>query len=111
MVKELVGKYDGYNALTFHYNEERGKWESSILPSTPSGRYIIQLYATDYAGNSSYWGSVLFTWDSSTMEVSIKIIDITAAARESGFATSKVYLSDYHAIFRCSKCINKGKAT
>lgn len=108
MVRQVYGYCnDLFDVLTFQYNEGRGKWEVS-LPSISSGSYIVQIWAEDYAENKGYWGSVVFTWNSETMEVQMRIIDISASARANGFGSTDVYLSDYHAIFKCSKCRKKG---
>lgn len=75
MVRELKGLLQGKTALTFKYNDDEGEWQIVIPSSLSSGRYILELWATDYAENTTYWGDVIITWDSKSMEITVEFVD------------------------------------
>lgn len=45
---------------------EDGAWQSPV-PSVADGKYIIDLYAEDDAGNISYYAKYLYTFDSANL--------------------------------------------
>lgn len=61
-VKEVRGKADDID-LIFMKNSE-GLWETTVpFDSTQRWKYVVELYAVDYAGNWAYMTTVLFLFD------------------------------------------------
>lgn len=61
-VKEVRGKADDID-LIFTQNSE-GLWETTVpFDSGERWKYVVELYAVDYAGNGSYMTTVLFLFD------------------------------------------------
>lgn len=62
-VKEVRGKADNNIELIFIQNE-KGLWETTVpFDSNEKWRYIVEIYAVDFAGNWSYVTAVLFVFD------------------------------------------------
>lgn len=77
MVVRLYGKCQGRD-INFQLNGASGRWETAV-PASPSGIYIIELWAEDAAGNVGYFATIEVTFDSSKLCVSIKILDVGAS--------------------------------
>lgn len=77
MVVRLYGKCQGRD-INFQLNEATGRWETAV-PASPSGIYIMELWAEDAAGNVGYFATIEVTFDSSKLCVSIKILDVGAS--------------------------------
>lgn len=75
MVKALYGKCDGLD-ISFT-RDETGRWTTTV-PASPTGVYVLELWAEDYAGNVGYFATVEFTYDSSNLCVVIKVLDVGA---------------------------------
>lgn len=58
-------------------NEASGRWETAV-PASPSGVYVIELWAEDEAGNVGYFATIEVTFDSSKLCTSVKILDVGA---------------------------------
>lgn len=101
MLKSVRGLYNGKEVLNFI--QESGDSWSVTVPAVQSGEYIVQLWAIDYAGNESYWGSVLYEFNLETMSVKLKELNITSAARKAGFSHSRVWLSSVGARIKMVK--------
>lgn len=76
MVKSLYGKCQG-REIHFRLNEASGRWETAV-PASPSGVYVIELWAEDEAGNVGYFATIEVTFDSSKLCTSVKILDVGA---------------------------------
>lgn len=76
MVKSLYGKCDGRD-IRFSWDEASGRWVTTV-PASPTGVYIIELWAEDEAGNVGYFATVQITFDPSKLCCSIKILDVGA---------------------------------
>lgn len=74
MVKSLYGKCNGDNIL-FSPNAETGRWETTV-PASAGGTYIIELYATDDAGNTAYFATVKVEFDTSQLCMKISIVAV-----------------------------------
>jgi len=75
VVTEVRGTLDAVADLVFVRSEiDVNKWEC-IVPASVEGQYIVSLYLKDEAGNVSYYATILFTIDTSTLIFTIKVID------------------------------------
>lgn len=91
MVKRVYGKCDSKDII-FFFNSESGLWETTI-PRDADGEYIVEIYAEDEAGNTSFFAKMLFT-------VSIKGLCLSARIVEIGADYS---ISDVEALFNLPK--------
>lgn len=71
MVKRVYGKANNFE-VSFTLNPVTERWEAAV-PSELDGEFYVELYAEDYAGNTSYLCKVLFIITGHTLK--IKVID------------------------------------
>ena len=57
------------------YKNEKDQWECEI-PSIENGKYVVELYAQDDAGNETYFATVLFSIDFKKLMFSFEWIKI-----------------------------------
>lgn len=76
MVKALYGKCGGRD-IRFSLDEASGRWVTAV-PASPTGAYIIELWAEDEAGNVGYFATVQITFDPSRLCCSVKVLDVGA---------------------------------
>ena len=57
MIVSLTGKADNFE-LVFA-KQQNNTWAAEVPPNIETGRYIVELYAVDQAGNVGYWRGVL----------------------------------------------------
>lgn len=69
MVTRVYGTSDGVEII-FTPSED-GLWKC-VVPVSQDGQYIVDLYAEDEAGNTSYFATVLFTVDAKHLRVEMK---------------------------------------
>ena len=86
MVKEVHGYCDRFY-ISFTRRGDTDLWDA-VVPFEADGEYVVSLYATDYAGNESYFATVLFTVK--RFCIIVRILDISARAKAEGFMCSKV---------------------
>lgn len=79
-IKRVYGTADGTDII-FAYDEPSGRWETTV-PRDADGRYIVSLWAEDFAGNISYYATVLFTVDIKCMCVCIEWLDFGAQFKD-----------------------------
>lgn len=119
-IKRVYGTADGTDII-FMYDGPSGRWETTV-PRDEDGRYIVALWAEDFAGNTSYYATVLFTVDIKCMRVRIEWLDFGAQFENIKYrargAVQTVFLSvlplgyqgipgmtQYDArVVRCEKC-------
>ncbi len=97
MVVKLEGKVDG-QAIIFEREIEGGAWKATIPPRS-NGIYIIELTATDDAGNVAYCAKYIVTIDIAALKVRIEPFDKGAITREEEYS-SKVMTSNYKTIIK-----------
>lgn len=79
MCVEVYGKCNGVS-LIFQKQKTVGHtttWTVTV-PKVPSGQYVIELYAVDDAGNTTYFSTVKLTYDSSQMAYQWVILEVGA---------------------------------
>lgn len=69
MVTRVYGTSDGVEII-FTPSED-GFWKCAV-PVAEDGQYIVDLYAEDEVGNTSYFATVLFTVDAKHLKVEMK---------------------------------------
>ena len=79
MVVKLEGKVDG--SVIIFEREEGDVWKATIPPRA-SGIYIVELTATDDAGNVAYCAKYIITIDVSALTVRIEPFDKYAIPEE-----------------------------
>lgn len=81
MIAALTGKCNGAEVL-FSRSED-GKFRCAV-PEEKSGTYVVELSATDQAGNTAFFASILLSYDPATLQVSFRVTGIGAgfSARE-----------------------------
>lgn len=122
MVVKLEGKIDG-NPIIFHRKE--GDWWETTIPPNLNGIYIVELVATDDAGNQGYATKYILTIDLNflcvhlkplsfyaglqidTYDMIIKISDYCGTVKDVG-VYSELQMSDYYATIvekaECEEC-------
>lgn len=93
MVVKLEGKIDG-NPIIFHRKE--GDWWETTIPPNINGIYIVELVATDDAGNQGYACKYIITIDLDALCVRIKPETFCVKSRVSNYK-SEIFLSNYYA--------------
>lgn len=101
-IRRVYGTADGTDLL-FSYDIETGRWEAPV-PRDADGRYIVALWAEDFAGNTSYYATVLFTVDIKCMCVRVEWLDFGAQAAKTPVC-GRSWMTQYDArVIRCEKC-------
>ena len=97
MVKQLTGLLDGHDIV--FKNVGGSTWEVEAPPAE-NGRYIIALYAEDYAGNISYVATILYTVNVDDLYCDAKLIDYESHT-EGGcqYLVSEVKLSGIYTVY------------
>lgn len=86
MVKSVYGVCEGHNII-FKRRGETDLWDVEV-PFERDGVYVVSLYAVDYAGNESYFATVLFTVK--RFCITMRVIDLSAQAKKEGlFQTAR----------------------
>lgn len=75
-IRRVWGTADGIQ-LIFTYNSATGRWEAEV-PAPADGRYVVALYAEDYAGNTAYVAKLLFTIDLRNMCITFSVLEISS---------------------------------
>lgn len=83
MVVKLEGKVDG-QAIIFEREIEGDVWSATIPPQS-SGIYIVELTATDDAGNVAYCAKYIITIDIAALSVRIEPFDKNAITKNERF--------------------------
>lgn len=55
-----------------------GLWEA-VVPREEGGEYVVEVWAEDEAGNTSYLATLLFSVDPNTLSVRVSTLDVTGA--------------------------------
>ena len=97
MVVKLEGKVDG-QPIIFEREFGGDVWVATIPPRT-SGIYIVELTATDDAGNVAYCAKYIVTIDISALTVRIEPFDKNAITWDENFIT-KVVPSDFKVMIK-----------
>lgn len=79
MVVKLTGKIAGSEII--FYFAEGNLWQAQI-PAIESGEYVTALYATDEAGNESYFATILYVVDTEKLIYRIEITDYSIESAE-----------------------------
>lgn len=83
MVKTVYGKYNGQTIL--FARKEDSKWEA-LVPFNSDGEYIVEVYAEDMAGNTSYYCSILFAISGHEIKLHIVPRGYGGSAKTSGYS-------------------------
>ena len=97
MVVKLEGKVDG-QAIIFEREIGGDVWKATIPPRS-NGIYIVELTATDDAGNVAYCAKYIVTIDISALTVRIEPFDKNAVTGEELFF-SKVIPTNFRTIIK-----------
>ena len=97
MVVKLEGKVDG-QAIIFEREFGGDVWKATIPPRA-SGIYIVELTATDDAGNVAYCAKYIVTIDIAALSVRIEPFDKIAITDEEDFS-SKVIPANFKTIIK-----------
>ncbi len=97
MVVKLEGKVDG-QAIIFEREFGGDVWKATIPPRA-SGIYIVELTATDDAGNVAYCAKYIVTIDIAALSVRIEPFDKNAITDEEDFS-SKVIPANFKTIIK-----------
>lgn len=92
MVVKLEGKVDG-QTIIFERKSEGDVWVSTIPPKI-SGIYIVELTATDDAGNVAYCAKYIITVDIEALYVRLEPFDKNAITGKENFI-AKVIPDNY----------------
>lgn len=69
MIVSVFGKCDGKDII---FKESAGGiWQCQVPPDFIDGTYIVEIFATDEAGNTTFMTNVLFSVDSATLAFEI----------------------------------------
>ena len=77
-IRRVWGTADGIQ-LVFTYSASTGRWEAEV-PAPADGRYVVALYAEDFAGNTAYIAKLLFTIDLRNMCVTFTVLEVSSDA-------------------------------
>ncbi len=88
MVVKLEGKVDG-QAIIFEREFGGDVWKATIPPRA-SGIYIVELTATDDAGNVAYCAKYIVTIDIAALSVRIEPFDKNAITDEEDFSAKAI---------------------
>jgi hypothetical protein len=75
MVVQVWGKCDSQDII-FAQNQA-GRWEAAV-PASPTGAYIIELWARDEAGNVGYLATVKLAYDPTRLCFRVEILEVGA---------------------------------
>lgn len=104
MVVRLEGKIDGQNII-FQRKDEGDWWETTIPPNL-SGIYIVELVATDEAGNQGFATKYILTIDLDSLYVHLKPLMFYAAIKMDKYsieAQASNYCSTINDVGICSE--------
>lgn len=101
-VKRVYGTADGTDIL-FIYDEESGRWETTV-PRDKDGRYVVSLWAEDFAGNKSYYATILFTVDTKSMCIKVEWVTFNAQAKKDKYHAQTKYMEYTAHVIQCEKC-------
>ncbi len=97
MVVKLEGKVDG-QVIIFERESEGDVWKSTI-PKRMNGIYIVELTATDDAGNVAYCAKYIITVDVEALYVRLEPFDKNAITGKENFY-AKVLPSRFKTIIK-----------
>ena len=97
MVVRLVGKINSEPVI---FERKAGdRWET-IIPSVPSGVYIVELSAYDEAGNMAYISRFLLSIDLTALCMKVRLFDVGRKEAEKDFSANvsfrKFQISEKH---------------
>lgn len=75
MVTRLYGSCNGAEIVCTP--SDAGRWTATV-PAVEDGKYVIELYAEDEAGNVSYFATVEMTYDSRNLRVSFRVLQVAS---------------------------------
>ena len=73
MITNVWGKVNSSDIV--FQRGENNKWTVTV-PKDTQGTYVLELWASDNAGNVGYFATVEVTFDTSKLCVSVKIVEI-----------------------------------
>lgn len=76
MIARLYGTCQGQE-IVFTQNGATGRWETTV-PASPSGSYVLELWAEDTAGNVGYFATVRLAFDTNKLRFRVEVLDIGA---------------------------------
>lgn len=94
MVKQIKGTVNAIYDIAFEKGND-GRW-SATMPRLETGRYIVELYAVDDAGNEAYYATIMYSVDTSGMQASITVLEYGAEIEDQifGEAVASEYLAE-----------------
>lgn len=75
MITSVVGKC---NSIDIIFNNIGGDKWTTTFPANIHGGYIIELWATNDYGNTSYFATIRFTYDPTTLTMTFTILNVGA---------------------------------
>lgn len=92
MITRVYGTVDGVEVI---FTPSPDNTWTCTVPRTADGEYIVDLYAENDAGNTTYFATVLFTVRG--VEVTVTWLTVNTAASMSAFDVEAVLLQSPHA--------------
>lgn len=97
MVVKLEGKVNGQIII---FQRKEGDWWETIIPPNLSGSYIVELVATDEAGNQGFATRYILTVDLDALCVHLSPLPYQAELEQPAYA-AEVSVSDFYSEVRC----------
>lgn len=94
MIKSLTGVIDGQQIIFAH--SQGNCWKTTVPPELNDGLRIIELTATDTAGNQTYYTAELWIWQG--IVTSITLVDALYRIKLFAERFSAAILEKYHVI-------------
>jgi hypothetical protein len=95
----LIGRYLGREIVFNLVNQFGGKWLfKAAIPAVDSGTVILELYATDDAGNVGTRVESVVMIDFDSLSVKVLWNDFRAVAQKEKKYHSKLVVSDYRVV-------------
>ena len=97
MVVKLEGKVNGQAVI---FRRKEGDWWETTIPPNLSGSYIVELTATDEAGNQGFTARYILTVDLDALCVHLSPLPYQAELKPPAYA-AEVLVSYFYSEVRC----------
>ena len=104
MVVKLEGTLNGSPIV---FERKQGDWWESTVPAVPNGTYVVELTATDDAGNRAYATKYLLTFDAGRMCAHLEPFPWKAELLCADYM-AELYVSNYYAELMSAECGGRG---
>lgn len=97
MVVKLEGKVNGQAVI---FRRKEGDWWEATIPPNLSGSYIVELTATDEAGNQGFTARYILTVDLDALCVHLSPLPYQAELEQLAY-TAEISVPDFYSEVRC----------